>query len=85
MEHEPSYYIKRNFNWGMWIDRMGLEMRHHIGVDRIQWSTDFPHVVTDWPNSRKQVEEEFAGIPADEKRKIVCDNAVRYFHLDAVG
>jgi predicted TIM-barrel fold metal-dependent hydrolase len=83
MEHEPSWYLKRNFHWGMWIDRVGLRNRDLIGVDHIQWSTDFPHVVTDWPNSRRQIEEEFADIPADERHKMICGNAVRYFHLDA--
>jgi predicted TIM-barrel fold metal-dependent hydrolase len=74
--------VRNHFSWGFQIDRFGLKVRHDIGVDRIQWSTDFPHVQCDWPNSRKVIEEQFAGIPDDERRRIVCDNAVRYFHLD---
>jgi predicted TIM-barrel fold metal-dependent hydrolase len=60
-------------------------VRHDIGIDRIQWSTDFPHVQCDWPNSRAVIEEQFASIPADETHKIVRDNAIAYFHLDRVG
>jgi predicted TIM-barrel fold metal-dependent hydrolase len=26
--------------------------------------------------------EQTAGIPDDEKRKMLCDNAVKFFHLD---
>jgi predicted TIM-barrel fold metal-dependent hydrolase len=80
--HEPSWYISNHFHWGFQVDHFGLEVRHHIGVDRIQWSTDFPHVQCDWPDSRKIIEEQFAGIPEDERRKMLCENAYRYFRLD---
>jgi predicted TIM-barrel fold metal-dependent hydrolase len=66
MPHLPSWYLRRR----------------EIGIDKLQWSTDFPHVQCDWPNSRQVIEEQFQGVPEDEKRQIVCDNAVRYFHLD---
>lgn len=84
MDHEPSYYLKNNFHWGIWIDHVALRLRDLIGVEHMQWSTDFPHVVTDWPNSRKTVEKLFDGIPAEDKYKITCGNAINYFHLDAV-
>jgi predicted TIM-barrel fold metal-dependent hydrolase len=80
--HEPSWYVDRHFNWGFQVDHFGLKVRHDIGVDRIQWSTDFPHVQCDWPNSRRIIEQEFEGIPDDERRAIICDNAVRYFRMD---
>ncbi len=80
--HEPSWYVGHNTHWGFQIDRFGLKVRHDIGVDRIQWSTDFPHVQCDWPDSRKVIEEQFRDIPGDERRKIVCDNAKTYFRLD---
>ncbi|MBV9997142.1 MAG: amidohydrolase [Caulobacteraceae bacterium] len=77
--HEPSWYVDNHTHWGFQVDRFGLKVRHDIGVDRIQWSTDFPHVQCDWPNSRQIIEDQFRDIPADEKRKIVCDNALKYF------
>jgi predicted TIM-barrel fold metal-dependent hydrolase len=57
-------------------------VRHDIGVDRVQWSTDFPHVQCDWPNSRRIIDEQFADVPDDETRAIVRDNAVAFFRLD---
>jgi predicted TIM-barrel fold metal-dependent hydrolase len=53
-----------------------------VGVDKIMWSTDFPHIVTRWPNSLKLVEEQFANVPDDEKTAMLAGNAVRFFHLD---
>jgi len=84
LKHKPSDYLRANAHWGFFEDRVGMKLRHEIGVERIMWSTDFPHVVTRWPNSLKTLDEQTAGVPADEKRKMVAGNAVRFFHLDHV-
>jgi predicted TIM-barrel fold metal-dependent hydrolase len=82
LKHDPSWYVANHFSWGFQVDRFGLKVRSDIGLDRIQWSTDFPHVQCDWPNSRKVIIDQFAGIADDEARLILRDNAVRYFRLD---
>ncbi|MBW8824785.1 MAG: amidohydrolase family protein, partial [Acidobacteria bacterium] len=64
------------------VDRFGVKVRHDIGVDRIQWSTDFPHVQCDWPDSQKIIEMQFKDVPEDETRKMLRDNAVKFFRLD---
>ena len=51
-------------------------------MDKLIWGTDFAHAASDWPNSVKVMEQDFAGVPEDEKRMMLVDNAVRYFHLD---
>ena len=48
------------------------------------WSNDFPHAVGDWPHSHDVIAETFAGVPDDERQRMVCDNAVGFFHLDAL-
>jgi len=60
---------------------VGVELRHHIGVDRIMWSTDFPHTETEWPESMKDLKQSFTGVPEDEKYQIVAGNCIRFFHL----
>ena len=45
------------------------------------WASDFPHLESDWPNSQRVIEENFAGVPADEKQKMIVGNAVKYFRL----
>ncbi|HVX09186.1 amidohydrolase family protein [Humibacter sp.] len=78
----PSTYFRRNINLTFIDEHLGLHrMRDIIGVDNLMWSTDFPHPVTSWPNSRKIVDEQFVGIPADEREKIVCGNAARIWGL----
>ena len=81
----PSEYLKENAHWGFFEDRIGIKLRHEIGVDRLMWSTDFPHIVTRWPNSLKTLESQMSDVPKDEQRKIVADNAIEFFHLDHVA
>jgi predicted TIM-barrel fold metal-dependent hydrolase len=78
----PSEYLKEHAYWGFFEDHVGVQLRHEVGVDRIMWSTDFPHVVTRWPNSLAFLESQMAGVPQDERRKMVAGNAIKLFRLD---
>jgi hypothetical protein len=84
MERLPSDYIKEHMYWGFFDDPIGIKLRQEIGVDRIMWGGDFPHVESDWPNSRALLAERFIGVPEEEQHKMVARNAVEFFHLDAV-
>ncbi len=61
----PSEYLKENAHWGFFEDHVGVRLRHEIGVDRIMWSTDFPHIVTRWPNSLKVLESQIISSAVD--------------------
>ena len=43
--------------------------------------SDYPHSETTFPESRQDVEQHFAAVPADETQKMVCGNAVRLYRL----
>ncbi len=77
----PSEYWRSNFFCTFIIDQYGVANRHAIGVDTIQWSSDYPHSGSDWPYSRKVIQYTFSGVPDDEKRKMVCDNAAKVYGL----
>ncbi len=77
----PSEYIREHIYWGFLDDPIGVEMRHHIGVDRLIWATDFPHQESDWPDSGAVIERIFAGVPPDETYRMVAANAVEFFQL----
>jgi len=83
LQRLPSEYIREHCYWGFQHDRVGVEMRHHLGVDRLIWATDFPHQESDWPNSLEIVQESFTGVPHVEQQRMVVGNAVDFFHLDA--
>jgi predicted TIM-barrel fold metal-dependent hydrolase len=78
----PSTYFHRNI-WLTYIDEPdAIELlRHRIGVENILWSTDYPHPVTSWPESRALVDRSLGGLPDDEREAIVCGNATRVWNL----
>ncbi|MBV9994243.1 MAG: amidohydrolase [Caulobacteraceae bacterium] len=82
LDHEPSHYIRRNFLFGMQDDYAAIKIRDLIGVDNLTWGTDFPHVACDWPHSDRVLEKMFAGVPAEDIRKIVGGNLARHLGLD---
>ena len=75
MSKMPSEIFSRNFWATFMIDTAGLELRHHLNMDHIMWSTDYPHSGTDWPNSRVTMDRQFRGLPLDHVRKFVHTNA----------
>jgi predicted TIM-barrel fold metal-dependent hydrolase len=80
----PSEQFRRNFWATFMCDHIGVELRHYIGVDRIMWSTDFPHGGNEWPNSRNQIDRLFRDVPDDERKLILHDNACNFYNLTGV-
>ncbi len=81
LERPPSAYIREHCLWGFQYDRVGVELRHKINVDHLMWGSDFPHQESDWPESLKIIDKNFAGVPDEEKHKMVCRNAMDFFRL----
>jgi predicted TIM-barrel fold metal-dependent hydrolase len=77
----PSEYFHDHCLATFIVDRAGVAVRHLVGVENMAWSTDFPHHGNDWPYSRRTIESLFADVPAEERRKIVCTNAARFWGL----
>lgn len=78
----PGEILREHSLWGFMDDRVGVELRHYLGVDKVMWSTDFPHAPTDWPHSMETVERIFAGVPEHEKYLMCAGNVIRFFHLE---
>jgi predicted TIM-barrel fold metal-dependent hydrolase len=79
----PSELFKRHV-WGCFIDdRVGLMLRHEIGIDKIMFEADYPHDDSHWPTTRVDLAKALADIPDDEVSKIVEDNARELFHFAA--
>ena len=81
----PSYYFHRNV-FLTFIDEPDAiaapQLRNRLGVENIMWSTDYPHPVTSWPNSRSVLVEQFAGVPDRRARARSCrGNATRVWNL----
>ena len=82
LDENPSEIIKKHFHWGFQQDRSGVEFRHHLGVDRLMWASDFPHQESDWPDSDRVIAHNFAGVPEDEVNAMICGNASKFFGIN---
>lgn len=82
LKRSPSEYIREHCYWGFIFDPIGIRLRDEVGVDRMMWGNDFPHAAGDWPESRRLIDEMFAGVPEAEKEKILVKNAVQFFKLN---
>lgn len=82
-QRKPSEYLKENCLWGFMRDAWGVQCRNVIGIDILIWGSDFAHATGDWPNSQRLLDETCAGVAPAERKKMICDNAISYFHLDA--
>ena len=77
----PSEYFKRQIYATFQDDRAGVMTHELSGADNLMWASDFPHRASTWPRSRAVIEQNFAGIPAEVKRKITYENARRLYGL----
>ena len=79
----PSEYWARQCQLGSsFIRRHEVALRDRVGVDRIMWGSDFPHLEGCWPYSLDHLRLAFAGVPEDEVRAMVGGNAARLYGFD---
>ena len=78
----PSEYIERHVHFGFMTDTFGIRNRHDVGVERLLWSSDYPHISADWPSSWRTIRAAFAGVPPDERHRILAGNTQRLYHFE---
>ena len=71
----PSELFKGHL-YGCFIsDAAAVFSRHLIGVDQLMFESDYPHSDSQWPHTRKVLEETMSDVPDDEARKMLETNA----------
>jgi predicted TIM-barrel fold metal-dependent hydrolase len=84
----PTEYFARNCYIGAsFMTGHEGSFRHAIGVDRLMWGSDYPHLEGTWPNTMKSLHDTFGKYPEDEIRAILGLNAAKAygFDLDALA
>ncbi|MAE93457.1 MAG: amidohydrolase [Deltaproteobacteria bacterium] len=80
---KPSEYFERQCYIGApFMGRHESAMRHEIGVDKLMWGTDYPHIEGTWPGTRKALARCFKGVPIDEARTILTDTPAKLYGFD---
>ena len=55
-------------------DYVGVAMRLFVGMDRILWTSDYPHQASSWPRSQDVVARDFKDASSDDRVKIMRGN-----------
>ncbi len=79
----PSEYFARQCHIGAsFLPPRDCARRHEIGVDRIMWGSDYPHVEGSHPYTREHLRLTFAGVPEDQIQRMVGLNAAELYGFD---
>jgi predicted TIM-barrel fold metal-dependent hydrolase len=81
LDEKPSFYWHRQMAATFEEDELGVELRHHIGVENMLWATDYPHPDSTWPDSQDVIRTHFADVPVEEARLFIGGNAARIYGL----
>ena len=76
---KPSGYFQRQMYCTYIDDYVGVANRHLIGVDKLMWSSDYPHQASTWPHSREVVARDFKDASEEDRFKITRGNVAKLY------
>ena len=59
-----------------------VKVRHEIGIDKLMWGSDYPHIEGTWPHTAEKLGSAFAGVPRDECQMVLGSNAAEVYGFD---
>jgi predicted TIM-barrel fold metal-dependent hydrolase len=80
----PSSYYRKHMFGCFFRDQFGVRSLEDVGVDNATFETDYPHVDSTWPDSKKIAEELHAELGDNLAYKVLRGNAIRMLSLDMV-
>ena len=80
----PTEYYRRQVYFGAsMLSPRDFGLRHEIGVDKLMWGSDYPHLEGTWPHTMESLQATFAQVEDDQEvRDILGLNAARVFGFD---
>jgi len=83
LPHRPSDYFRRNVMIGAAFPAPSdAAAMRKVGLDRIMWGSDYPHMEACSPHSKESLRRTFAGWSPDELRAVLSENAARVYKFD---
>jgi predicted TIM-barrel fold metal-dependent hydrolase len=56
--------------------------RHRIGLDKLLWGSDYPHLEGTWPNTMDYLRQTFGDYPESETRALLGTNSAEVYGFD---
>jgi predicted TIM-barrel fold metal-dependent hydrolase len=77
----PSEYIEDHVYFTWVTDTYGIDNRDRIGVERMLWSSDYPHGNSNYPNAWSPTFAAMSGVPQHERDLMLVGNARRLYRF----
>ncbi len=81
LEHDIRYYWDTHMHSAFMYDPLGLELVDLIGIDRIMWSSDFPHNESTFGYSEKSLAAVVDALGPENAARVVSANVVEFLGL----
>ena len=82
VQHDPQHYWDEHMSASFMVDPLGLDLVDRIGVDRVMWSTDFPHNESTYGYSTESLAAVVDAVGTDDAAAVVGGNVRRFLGLD---
>ena len=83
LQMRPGEYFARHvYLGGSLMKRYEAEMRHELGIERLMWGADYPHLEGAAPIHRLVLRHVFGGLPEADLRPILGGNAIDLWGFD---
>jgi predicted TIM-barrel fold metal-dependent hydrolase len=80
---DPQEYWDKHMYASFMVDPLGLSLVDRIGLDKVMWSTDFPHNESTYGYSGSSLASVVESVGAEKAVPIVSTNAMRFLGIDA--
>ena len=79
----PEEYFRRNCYIGAsFLPRHEVGYRYDIGLDKLMWGSDYPHMEGTWPQTAERLKETFHDVDEGEVRAMLGGNAAQVFSFE---
>ncbi len=82
IEHEPTWYWDNHMCASFMVDQLGLALLARIGVDRVMWSTDFPHNESTYGYSNQSLASVVDAVGPEATAAIAGGNVKRFLGIE---
>lgn len=81
LRHDIRWYWNNHMYSSFMVDPVGLELIDWIGVDKVMWSTDYPHNESTWGYSQNSLKQVVEMVGPENARMMVSDNVERFLGI----
>jgi predicted TIM-barrel fold metal-dependent hydrolase len=81
LQHDVRHYWDTHMSASFMVDPLGLQLIDQIGVDKVMWSSDYPHNESTFGYSEKSLAAVVEAVGADDAVKIVSGNITKFLGL----